>query len=318
MIKNLLGNHWFALVVGSLFVSLSQISHATLIKKDANKGSDLVPTGMGYGVHSNQAPSIVSNRTLVPQNGINYHGGPLMGTTTATIPNVYIIWYGNWASNTATTLIPTFMSGVGTSPYYHINSTYVNGSGAPVMPVVHYPVADAHDNYTYGTHIPSQSYIGNIVANAINNHQLPLDANGIYFVLTSADVYLPGFCSSYCGWHTYRRINNVNIKYAFIGNAASQCPNGCTAQRTSPNGNFGADGMISVIAHELEETVTDPNLNAWYDSFGRENADKCAWSFGTTHVASNGSKYNMIINGLQLLIQRNWVNAAGGYCALSY
>jgi hypothetical protein len=30
--------------------------------------------------------------------------------------------------------------------------------------------------------------------------------------------------------------------------------------------NAGVDGMVSVISHELEETNTDPNLNAWYDA----------------------------------------------------
>ena len=35
--------------------------------------------------------------------------------------------------------------------------------------------------------------------------------------------------------------------------------------------------MVSVIAHEAAEAVSDPNLNAWFDSTGQENADKCAW-----------------------------------------
>ena len=38
-----------------------------------------------------------------------------------------------------------------------------------------------------------------------------------------------------------------------------------------PNGNAGADGMASIIAHELEEAVTDANLNAWYDTRGYGN-----------------------------------------------
>jgi len=76
--------------------------------------------------------------------------------------------------------------------------------------------------------------------------------------------------------------------------------------------------MASIIAHELEESVTDPDLNAWYDRRGYENADKCAWTFGTESTAANGSKYNVTLGGLQYLIQQNWVNAAGGYCAMSY
>jgi hypothetical protein len=78
--------------------------------------------------------------------------------------------------------------------------------------------------------------------------------------------------------------------------------------------------MASILAHELEEATTDPDLNAWYDTRGYENADKCAWTFGTTYTASNGSKYNMTLNNgqQQYLIQQNWVNASGGYCAMGY
>ena len=31
--------------------------------------------------------------------------------------------------------------------------------------------------------------------------------------------------------------------------------------------------MVSIVAHELSEAVTDPDLNAWFDSSGDENAD---------------------------------------------
>jgi hypothetical protein len=76
--------------------------------------------------------------------------------------------------------------------------------------------------------------------------------------------------------------------------------------------------MASIIAHELEEAVTDPDLNAWFDRRGYENADKCAWTFGNTYTTSNGAQANMNLGGSDYLIQRNWVNASGGMCALSY
>ncbi|HMY14758.1 MAG TPA: hypothetical protein PKA58_00445, partial [Polyangium sp.] len=76
-----------------------------------------------------------------------------------------------------------------------------------------------------------------------------------------------------------------------------------------------ADGAVSVLAHELEEAASDPDLNAWYDSSGYENADKCAWTFGTQSTASNGSKYNMTLGSRQYLVQQNW-SAASQSCAL--
>src|SRR5213079_3370419 len=160
--------------------------------------------------------------------------------------------------------------------------------------------------------------IQSVVSSAITSGRLPSNTNAVYFVLTSADVTASsGFCTQYCGWHTHGTIGGSDIKYAFIGNP-DRCPSACAAQTTSPNGNAGADGMASIIAHELEEAVTDPDLNAWYDNRGQENADKCAWTFGTTHQAVNGSLSNVTLGGKQYLIQRNWVNASGGYCSMSY
>ena len=90
----------------------------------------------------------------------------------------------------------------------------------------------------------------------------------------------------------------------------------CAAQSNSPNGNPGVDGMISVIAHELEEAVTDPDLNAWYDSSGAENADKCAWTFGHfQYQVANGSWANMRLGTRDYLIQRNLQhNVSGDLC----
>jgi hypothetical protein len=113
-------------------------------------------------------------------------------------------------------------------------------------------------------------------------------------------------------------INGVDIKYAFIGDANTQGLGACAWQTgSSPNGDPAADAMASAIAHELQESTSDPDLNAWYDNQGEENADKCAWTFGTTYRAGNGSLANMNLGGLDFLIQQNWVNAAGGYCALT-
>jgi hypothetical protein len=243
-------------------------------------------------------------------NGIDYHGGPLiLGKT-----NVYYIWYGNWTGNTANTILENLASSIGGSPYFNINTSYYNGSGTHVSNSVNF-VTSTTDNYSQGTAL-SDSAVQSIVANAAKT--LGHDTNGVYFVLTSADVNeTSGFCTQYCGWHTHGTIAGMDIKYAFIGNP-DRCPSACAAQTSSPNGNAGADGMASIIAHELEEAVTDPDLNAWYDHRGYENADKCAWTFGTTYAAANNSKANMRLGGKDYLIQQNWVNAKGGYCALTY
>ncbi|MCE5231952.1 MAG: hypothetical protein ABFC67_11775 [Mizugakiibacter sp.] len=285
---------------------------ATVLQAAHGDEQELAPTGKGYGVPFAH-PSAFAKSTggaKTTNNGIVYHGGPVMLGTT----NVYYIWYGNWSGNTAGTILTNLAQSMGGSPYFNINTTYYDGSNTHVSNAVNY-VKATNDNYSLGTAL-GDADIQTIVSNAISSGALPKDTNAVYFVLTSADVNeTSGFCTQYCGWHTHGSILGSDIKYSFIGNP-DRCPSSCAAQTTSPNGNAGADGMASIISHELEEAVTDPDLNAWYDRRGQENADKCAWTFGTEYTVANGSKANMNLGGMDYLIQQNWVNAGGGYCAL--
>lgn len=272
------------------------------------------PTGKGWGEKppAGQGYAVATGRKNSGANGINYHGGPLiLGTT-----NVYYIWYGNWAGNTATSILPDLIAGLSGSPYYNINTSYYDGASVAVTNSTLLKKS-VSDNYSRGTAL-ADADVTAVVSNAITSGALPADPNAVYFVLTSADVNeTSGFCTSYCGWHTHGTIAGQDIKYSFVGNP-DRCPSACEAQTTSPNGNAGADGMASVLTHELEEAVTDPDLNAWYDGSGAENADKCAWKFGTTYTTSNGSKANMKLGARDFLIQQNWLNASGGLCTLAY
>jgi hypothetical protein len=245
---------------------------------------------------------------------ILFHGGPVMNKPAGV--NVYLIWYGNWSGNTATTIVPKFVQDESGSPYFNINTTYYGTGNVFIKNKVNLK-GQANDSYSHGTAL-TDANIKAIVKGAMSSGALPKDANGVYFVLTSADVNeTSGFCTQYCGWHTHGSLFSKNIKYSFVGNP-DRCLSACAAQSTSPNNNAGADGMVSIIAHELEESVTDPNLNAWYFATGNENADQCAWTFGTEYTTGNGSQANMNMNGTDYLIQQNWIQATSGRCAVAY
>lgn len=287
---------------------------ASAVRPQDNADQDYVPTGKGWGEPAIQKKGAQNGaaRVRTKSNGINYHGGPVMLGTT----NVYYIWYGDWSTNSAVPILNNLALSLGGSPYFNINTTYYNGSNTKVSNAVAAP-ASTVDNYSHGTALGDTDVL-NVVANSISSGALPKDPNGVYMVLTSADVNeTSGFCTQYCGWHTHASILGMDTKFAFVGNA-DRCPSACSAQTISPNGNTGADAMANIIAHETEEAVTDPDLNAWYDNRGYENADKCAWKFGTMYKTANGSYANMNLGGMDYLIQQNWVNASGGYCALSY
>jgi hypothetical protein len=256
---------------------------------------------------------------VVTGNGIEYHGGPVMPGP----HNVYFIWYGNWTGNNATTILPELISGFGGSLYFNTNTTYgdANSNIANTATVA----KQIFDNYSQGTAL-NDTLLGNVVGNPLASGALPVDSNGIYFVLTSPDVTETGFCTTFCGFHTSGTFGTTDIKVAFVGNPATQCPRGkpgatstCSHQVLSPNGNEGADAMANVIAHELNEAVTDPQGDAWFHlNTAGENGDLCSFNFGPTFTALNGAQANVVLSGRQYLIQQNWLNANGGGCAMGF
>ncbi len=72
--------------------------------------------------------------------------------------------------------------------------------------------------------------------------------------------------------------------------------------------------MLSVVAHELTETASDPLIQTWYNERGFENADMCAWQFGTTLTSTSGKVYNVKdVNGRLYYLQMN-LNPMTGKC----
>jgi hypothetical protein len=267
----------------------------SVVTDETDTSMDVPATGHGGGL-ANQAAKPVPN-AKPGGNGISYHGGPII---TGTV-NVYIIWYGNWSGNSATTILTDLAQNIGGSSYFNINKGYTNGSGVAVTGAVNY-AGSTTDNYSQGASF-TDSAVATIVSSAISSGRLPKDTNGVYFVFTSADVHeTSGFCTQWCGWHTHGTIAGSDIKYSIVSDPSSQCPSSCSMNQ-APNGNLGADAMASIFSHELEEATTDPDLNAWYDTRGYENADKCAWTFGTTYTAANGATANVKIGTRDYLIQ---------------
>ena len=274
---------------------------------------------------------------VVTGNGIEYHGGPVMLGP----HNVYFIWYGNFSGNIALAMLPDLINGFGGSRYFNTNTTYgdvtANIANTATM------AGALFDNYSQGKALTDVTF-SNVIDAALNSGKLPVDPNGIYFVLTSPDVTLTfppsapggspqGFCTAFCGFHTSGTFGITDIKVAFVGDPATQCPRGhpggtCSPQTLSPNGNEGADAMASVMAHELNETVTDPHGDAWFHiNTAGENGDLCNFKYGTatvpldfssTFLALNGAHADVVLNGRQFLIQSNWLNFGGGSCAMSF
>jgi phosphate-induced protein 1 len=286
----------------------------------ARDATHLRPTGKGWAAESAPDPEqrwfLGRPRVNPASNGIYYHGGSVMAGNV----NLYFIWYGNFVDGPASSdsimtqqLVEDLFGagGLGGSLYARINTTYSDGVHSVTG---NFALKESANDYYSRGKILNDTSIMYVVASAINSRVLPKDTNGVYFVLTSSDVSeSSGFCNRYCGWHNHAAIGGRDIRIAFVGNP-DRCPTACEEQRISPNRDSGADGIASVVAHEVIESTNDPGLNAWYDTNGNESADKCAWKWGPVIGRLGNGAYNMTVAGHHWLIQMNWENARGGGC----
>ena len=169
----------------------------------------------------------------------------------------------------------------------------------------------------------------------VTAHDLPTGIDVQYFVLTPENV---GSCfdsgstecsyTSYCGYHSYAGSGSSQIVYADMPWAykVPGCDVGEAFGAGYPNADF-IDPVVSVFSHELSETMTDPNLDAWMQEGGADGGyeigDKCAYIYGSGGYASlsglsfNGSGYwNLALEGNDYLMQLEFDNRLAN-CALT-
>ncbi|CAL9058057.1 unnamed protein product [Musa banksii] len=274
-----------------------------------------------------------------------YHMGPVLTSPV----NIYTIWYGHWEAAPQGIIRDFLLSLSAPSPSpsvgdwwrtvrLYTDQTGSNVTGSFVL------AGELHDSaYSHGATL-SRLAIQSVIRSAVAAHpqRLPLDPrNGLYLVLTSPDVEVEDFCREVCGFHyfTFPAVVGVTVPYAWVGHSGSQCPGMCAYPFAlpeymvgvhnasggvralgAPNRDVGADGMISVIAHELAETSSDPLINAWYagddPAAPAEIADLCVGVYGSgagggyvgsVFKGSEGEAYNLHgVNGRRFLVQWVW------------
>jgi hypothetical protein len=245
--------------------------------------------------------------------GITYNGGPVM---TGWV-NVYVIWYGTFPSWSSTqTLVDYFIAHWGASHSYGVLRSYTgsNGRVAPELALA----GESLDSGSRGTRL-GDSDIQALVSTAITNGTFPSDTNGIYLVFIGQGVTVTsGLCADggYCGYHDHETVNSADIKFGIVG--SGNCTGGCGVPHL-PNGNAYAEAMINTIAHEIAETVTDPDINAWGAGASLDEVgDKCNFNFSEQHNAPNGVPATAQVGDNYYFIQKLWTPTNGGGCYSGY
>jgi hypothetical protein len=220
-----------------------------------------------------------------------WHFGPVMHGTMV----VPVFWGSKWNTQFAGDKISgldTLYSGVAGTPYAHTNSEYSDGAGNVDTTSISKAKSDLTDYTATPSAAPSTTQVLQEVANLTSNNPVP---NAYYPVYSDQ----PRGNAGYCAWHSSGTINGIRVQFGFFFNL-DRDP-GCDPQAPTNLGHSqGLSALANVTGHELSEMLTDPQLNAWYDQRGSENADKCAWTFSGP----------VTIGGQSWKIQGNWSNAA--------
>lgn len=150
--------------------------------------------------------------------------------------------------------------------------------------------------------------------------------------------------ASYCAYHSAGTCNGRPVQFAFFfnidddpgcdprspyapraGSVNSQISGTVIGVGSKYQQSQGLAALANVSAHELVEVITDPAYfpldglpywGGWFDAFGAENADKCAWTFGPSNTGL--SPGTVSVGGFDWKIQGTWSNEAqvtgeGGY-----
>lgn len=235
-----------------------------------------------------------SNKFLVTNEGpdVQYHRGPILTGDKKGTLKVHVLFYGDF-SRTQKATVQSFLTSFTTpkasktfptvAGWWAITKGFRNLKKLPVAQNVILGTV-VHDwKYSLKKFLNQNDIEKLIVTNLKKG--LALDPNGLYVVLTSADVSVQGFCSSQCGTHSSiaasAATNKVKLPYAWVGNSAKFCGGYCAwpffkplpgsgpdvPPLNPPNGDAGIDGLIINVASVIAGATTNPYGGGYYQGY---------------------------------------------------
>jgi hypothetical protein len=287
-----------------------------------------VERASGKGGGTGAKPNPRSNSLLL------YHGGPVMTANTdyalywdpagaPELPAGYEAginrWFGDLAHdsggllNTDSVLAQYGQEGGGTAEYdVHFGGALIDTDPYPA------------DGCSAAPTCLTDAQLRSEIEGYAEAHELPVDLQHEYFLLTPAGIESCAeaaghSCSDgashakYCAYHSFIQTGSGVLVYAV--DPWVQGLN-CDFGEEHPNADAADATIGGGLAHEHSESVTDPELNAWYDAKANEVADKCRTFKAISEYgeplgkAPDGADYNQVIDGDLYYYQQMWSNEA--------
>jgi hypothetical protein len=226
---------------------------------------------------------------------VSFNGGRVSERT-----NIYVVFWGKWwrvgARNAksdwkyspqfARKYVVSFFARIGKSPWagtlrpYGARVETLRGAFVDVRPIAKHPTpaqvqAEALQTARY-FHAPTNFSLVTF------RTKKPMT---LIVVLTP-----PGFTQknmNNCGYHDIA----AGVPYIYLPFAPSNLRCGTNAVNSTDAFGHGIfDGFSIIGSHELAEAITDAQFLGWYDVFGNEVADKCAWQ-GLANTVAGGELF---------------------------
>lgn len=242
---------------------------------------------------------------LAPRGRRGFDGSPTSSPTGAMTPhnnsilthtNTYAIFVGpSWNTDPTfttdkVTAVGAFFQGFGGSNYANIVTEYGPSNQSVFR-------GSFIDNSTPPNGADANA-VGGYVCSFLGPHGISPDVYAVYTVYTS-DAPPPD--SGYVGYHFQTTCSGVSIHIAIVFNVDG------LGYVTDPllYHSDNAAALVDITAHELEESITDPNVGSgWFaQNTQGEISDKCNFSFGP-------SPYVTLSNGVVFKLQGQWSNHA--------
>ncbi len=282
-------------------------------------------------LRSRNASRVATNAASNLAGVLTYHSGGIVIPT----PTVYAIFWipstGKLQNGGATTLPAAYQTietnllkdyfgrglALNNTQYYQIvgsTKTYITTAGTfggSAIDTASYPASGCNDTATPGNCV-SDAQIRAEIAKVMTAKGWTGGNNKIFFLFTSSgegSCFNSSSCAytQYCGYHSFFSSGGSNVIY---GNEPYGGAKGCGGS-PSPNSNPAADSAATVLSHELTEAITDPLLNAWFDSGGNEIGDLCNFYFGYQGYKSGTA--NEFWNNHYYLLQTEYSNYLGNF-----
>ncbi len=229
---------------------------------------------------------------------LTFHGGKVLaGTTQVRLMFAGPSWVNATFAGTKITGLARFFGSYSNSAYAKTAGEYT-GSNGKVSPLVNYQGYTAPSSKSVSIDGRNVMSVATAACTEYRSGTFKADTAGNQFIVVYSDMPRPSN-AGYCGYHTAASCSGQTVQLAFLWNLDGDAS--CSAQDTTTGNAQGLAALVNVTAHEVQETLSDPLLNAWYDSTNAENGDKCAWSYAHTSVLFGTSRFK---------VQTQWSNTA--------